>query len=47
MRLGAWLVGYLAAILIMSAIGSTDFGGAGLIPARWDSVTVAAISFLA
>ena len=41
LRVGAWIVGYLVAILIMSAIGS--FGGAGWIPAPWDSVIVAVI----
>jgi amino acid transporter len=42
-RVGAWLVGYLVAILVMSAIGSRDFGGANWIPAPWDSVVVAVI----
>lgn len=42
-RVGVWLVAYLAGILGMSAIGSKDFGGAGLISAPWDSVIVALI----
>ncbi len=42
-RVGWWLVAYLAAILIMSLAGSQDFGGTNLIPAPWDSVVVAVI----
>jgi amino acid transporter len=42
-RLGAWLVVYLALVLLLSAIGSADFGGTGLIPAPWDTVIVAVI----
>ncbi|HSZ39346.1 MAG TPA: APC family permease [Trebonia sp.] len=41
--LGAWLVVYLALVLVVSAIGSTDFGGTGVIPAPWDTVVVAVI----
>ncbi len=40
-RVGLWLVGYLLAVLLMSALGS--FGGTGLIPAPFDSVLVAVI----
>jgi amino acid transporter len=43
-RVGLWLVGYLAAILAVSAMGS--FGGAGLIRAPWDSVIIAAIGLV-
>lgn len=39
------LVGYLVAILVMSAVGS--FGGASLIGAPWDSLIVAAIGLAA
>ncbi len=46
-RLGAWLVGYLIAIGILSALGSKDFGGSGLIPAPYDSVIAAAIGLVA
>ncbi len=42
-RVGLWLVAYLVAILVMSAAGSSDFGGADLIGAPWDSVVVAVI----
>jgi hypothetical protein len=42
-RLGAWLVGYLVAILVMSVIGSRDFGGTNAIPAPWDTIVVAVI----
>jgi hypothetical protein len=31
LRAGAWLVVYLAAVLLLSAIGSKNFGGTGLI----------------
>jgi amino acid transporter len=41
--LGAWLVIYLALVLAVSAIGSVDFGGTGVIPAPWDTVAVAVI----
>jgi amino acid transporter len=46
-RLGAWLVGYLIAIGILSALGSKDFGGSGLIPAPYDSVIAAVIGLVA
>jgi hypothetical protein len=42
---GLWLVYYLLAILVMSAIGS--FGGTGIIKAPWDSVVVAVIGAVA
>jgi amino acid transporter len=45
LKVGLWLVGYLVAILIMSAIGS--FGGTDSIPAPWDSVVVAVIGVAA
>src|SRR5579875_2609792 len=40
LRGGGWLVGYVALILLMSGIGSTNFGGIGAVPAPWDSVAV-------
>ncbi len=46
-RLGAWLVGYLALVLLMSGIGSADFEGANAVPAPWDSVGVAVIALAA
>ena len=46
-RLGAWLVGYLIAIGILSALGSKDFGGSGLIPAPYDSVIAAVVGLVA
>jgi amino acid transporter len=46
-RAGAWLVAYLALVLVISAIGSRNFGGTGLIRAPWDSVVVAAIGLAA
>ena len=44
-RRGVWLVAYLALVLVMSAIGSKDFGGTGVLPAPWDTVIVAVIGF--
>jgi amino acid transporter len=46
-RAGAWLVAYLALVLLLSAVGSRSFGGTGLIPAPWDSVVVAVIGLAA
>lgn len=45
LAVGVWLVGYLVALLVLSAIGS--FGGAGLLPAPWDSVVVAVMGLAA
>ncbi|MEU6173065.1 APC family permease [Streptantibioticus parmotrematis] len=42
---GAWLVGYLLALGVFSAIGTFD--GQGWLPAPWDSVAVAAMSLVA
>jgi amino acid transporter len=44
-RAGAWLVVYLVAILLVSALGSFD--GTDTIPAPWDSVAVAVIGLAA
>jgi hypothetical protein len=46
-RLGTWLVAYLALVLLVSRIGSRDFGGTNWIPAPWDSVVVAVIALVA
>lgn len=43
LRGGVWLVAHLAFLYAVSAVGSFD--GLGLIPAPWDSVVVAVISF--
>jgi hypothetical protein len=45
-RLGMWLVAYLALVLLVSGIGSADFGGTNWIPAPWDSVVVAVIALV-
>ena len=45
LAVGAWLVGYLLALLVLSAVGS--FGGAGILPAPWDSVVVAGMGLVA
>ncbi|MBV9025432.1 MAG: APC family permease [Streptomycetaceae bacterium] len=45
LTVGIWLVGYLVALLVLSAIGS--FGGTGILPAPWDSVAVAAMALVA
>ncbi|MEU3713794.1 APC family permease [Streptomyces catenulae] len=42
LRTGAWLVCYLAALTVLSQLGS--FGGTGLLPAPYDSLTVAALA---
>ena len=47
MKVGAWLVAYLVAILIVSVLGSKDFAGTNAIPAPWDSVVVAIIGLAA
>ncbi|MEU2225411.1 APC family permease [Streptomyces sp. NPDC018347] len=39
LRTGAWLLGYLVWLLLLSALGT--FGGSGVIPAPWDTVLVA------
>ncbi|MEV5306170.1 APC family permease [Streptomyces diastaticus] len=39
LRTGAWLLGYLVWLLVMSGLGS--FGGMNLIPAPWDTAAVA------
>ncbi|MCZ2526467.1 APC family permease [Streptomyces sp. HB2AG] len=39
LRTGAWLLGYLGWMLVLSGLGS--FGGVGVIPAPWDTVVVA------
>ncbi|OLR91893.1 APC family permease [Actinokineospora bangkokensis] len=44
LRTGAWLVCYLAWLLLVSALGT--FGGSNLIPAPWDTVLVAALALL-
>jgi amino acid transporter len=43
-QVGLWLVGYLLVLLLLSGIGS--FGGAGLVPAPWDSVIVAVVGLV-
>ncbi len=45
-RVGLWLVAYLVAILIVSFIGSKDFGGQNWLRAPWDSVLVAVIGLI-
>lgn len=42
LRQGAWLVCHLAALTLLSWLGS--FGGSGRLPAPYDSVTVAAVA---
>lgn len=41
---GAWLIGFMAVLAAISALGS--FGGAGLIAAPWDSVLMGILSVL-
>lgn len=44
LRTGAWMLGFLAWLLVLSGLGT--FGGAGAIPAPWDTVTVALCGLL-
>ena len=44
LRTGAWLLGFMAWQLMLSGLGT--FGGAGAIPAPWDTVTVALCGLL-
>lgn len=46
LRTGGWLVAYLVALVAVSYIGSTDFGGTNAVPAPWDSILVAAVALL-
>ncbi len=46
-RLGLWLVVFLALLLLMSFIGSSDFGGQNAVPAPWDSVIIAVVALAA
>ncbi|MFE7525298.1 APC family permease [Kitasatospora sp. NPDC057542] len=41
LRTGAWLLGYLGLLLILSWLGT--FGGTGVIPAPWDTVATAVV----
>ncbi len=41
-RAGVWLIVYLAALYVLSAVGT--FGGSGMIPAPWDSAAVAVVA---
>jgi amino acid transporter len=43
-RHGAWLIVYLIALAVLSALGDNAFGGHGTIPLPYDSVTVAAVA---
>ena len=40
-----WLIGYLPTMALVSAVGSHQFGGAGLIPYGWDLGLVALIGY--
>ncbi len=43
-RAAIWLVCYLPVLALLSWIGSTEFGGLGILPYGWDMLIVAAIS---
>ncbi len=45
LRRGAWVVGYVAALLLLSDLGS--FGGRDLLGAPWDTVAAAVLGLLA
>jgi amino acid transporter len=38
-----WLITYLPAVALLSALGSSQFGGMGLLPLGWDQAIVAAL----
>jgi amino acid transporter len=44
LRRGAWLVAHLVVLTALSALGSFD--GAGVLPAPWDSLVVAAVALV-
>lgn len=39
-----WLIGFLPAMALVSWLGSSDFGGIGLIPSGWDMLVVALLA---
>jgi amino acid transporter len=43
-RAAYWLVPYLAGLTLISYVGSTDFGGIGLLTFGWDALVVAVFS---
>jgi amino acid transporter len=49
LRSGIWLPAYLVCMAALSAVGSTTFGGRGMLPYGWDMVVVAvcALAFYA
>lgn len=46
LRSAWWLVCYLPAMALLSYIGSTEFGGLGILPFGWDMVLVAAVALV-
>jgi amino acid transporter len=44
LRIGAWLVVYLAGLIAFSWFGSADFGGKNDVRAPWDSIIVAVLA---
>ena len=44
---GVWLLVYLGALLLVSYLGATAFGGTDAIPGPWESVVVAVIGAVA
>lgn len=45
-KAGFWLLGYLAAILVMSWVGTFGDGARRWVPAPWDSVVIAAVGLV-
>jgi amino acid transporter len=43
---GIWLPLYLGAVAVLSYLGSTEFGGSGVIPFPWDTVVFAVMSVI-
>lgn len=44
LRAAAWLIGYLPVMALVSCVGSTDFGGMGLLAAGWDMAVVVLVA---
>jgi hypothetical protein len=46
LRTGGWLVAYLVVLIVLSYLGSGDFGGNGSLRAPWDSIVAGLIGLV-
>ena len=46
LRTGGWLVAYLVVLIVLSYVGSTDFGGNNSLRAPWDSIVAGVIGLV-